>query len=491
LLGRYATLSGEARLAVDDYFVRALLIQNRVGDAQGRGEVFHAMGFAHERLGELDIARQHYRNAVELRSTAGDARGVARSLANIARLDMIQGDYAAARKEIGRSLDEMTKLGDLAAVADLRNEFGVLEEEAGNYRGALEQYREALRIKQELGEGGLAESYVNLAFAYLVLGEFDNAAAFTRNARAEFEESKDPHGEVTVLELEGELALARGKWDDAARAYVEELEMTRELDAPFSEAVAEGGLALVAFLQGRPGAALDGYQRALDILAPLEDLRGLAEFRLRRAAVFMAINLPQKAMEDLDAIKTIENEGNLGQRAEYYRLRGAAQASAGNVDDAKAQLAKARDLAERSGSEALKLRIDLARVKHLPAKDAPDPAEVADRAARLDHAPMRLEALALLAERRLWEKRPQDATDAARMALRPPVRVDPWIDNWRLNSLLWRGLNASGTGETEEAAETRRRARAQFAQLVSETPESLRTGLEALAETEAADVGLR
>ncbi len=485
LLGRFATLSGDARLAADDYLVRALIIQNRVGDAQGRGEVFNAMGFAHERLGELDLARQHYRNAIALREEAGDRRGVARSLANIARLDMIGGDFKAARAALAASLDAMTSTGDLGGVAEIRTEFGVLEEEAGDYAAALEHYRQALKLRQDLrGEGGLASSYTDLAFIYLVLGDFDNAGAFARSARAEYADAGDRHGEMTVLEIDGELAIARGKWDDAARAYVRELELARELEAPFSEAVAEGGLSVVAMLQGRPEAALQSSERAIGILTPMNDLRGIAEFRLRRTAVFMKINLPAEAAAELEKIKAIEQEGNLGQRAEYHRLRGEVSADAGRFDEAKAHFEMASLLAERSGSEALKLRVDLSLTRSLSAADAPDPAGILERAARIDHGPMRLEALELLASRRLAEGDVLAAAEAVRVALRPPARIDPWVDNWRLHALLWKSLDAAGERDSEESRLARIRAEQQLAELISATPAAYRTGLISLSEAE-------
>lgn len=474
LLGRYSVLSGDAKAAAEDYLVRALIIQNRIGDAQGRGEVFNAMGLAHERLGELDVARQHFRNAAALRGEAGDRRGLARSLANIARLDMIAGDFGAARRELTRSLEQMTTAGDPGGVADLRNEFGVLEEEAGDYRAALGQYREALRLRRELGEDGLAESYANLAFTYLVLGEYDNAAAFARDAREEFAAAGDAHGELTTLEIDAELALARGDWAGASRAYVRELELARRLDAPFSEAVAEGGLALVALYQGRPSAALESNKRALDILAPLDDQRGINEFRLRRAAILFAIGLPEETAAELGAIASIETEGNLGQQAEYFRLRGAVAVLAGAATDARAAFDKAAALADRSGSEALRLRIDLAR-----ARDADGAAVEAlvERAARLDHAPMRIEALELLAARRIAERNYDAAAAAAREALRPPVRIDPWINNWRLNARLAQALAALGKGELEEAAKARAAAETLHDALIEATPPEHRAAL--------------
>lgn len=486
LLGKFAIISGDARLAAEDYLVRALVVQNRIGSAQGRGEVFNAMGIANEQLGELEIARQYYRNALEMRNVADDKRGVAASLSNIARLDMINGKIDAARAGLQQSLKALEEVGDTAGVADMQNEFGVLEEEAGDYAAALSHYREALRIRRQLGGGlGLAESYANLAFIYLTLGEYDNAAAFASNALDEYKAAGSARGRMTVLEIEGKLNMARGDFEGALRAFVAGLDLAREQDSPFSEAVAEGGLGRVAHYQGRPKAAFEAWDRALELLKPLDDRRGIAEFELARADLFLDLNLPRDASAALGALaEWLPEEGNVDQRAEYRRLQGILAAIEGRNGEAAGYFDKARALVERTGSEALIVRMELSRQRWLkPLKG--DPRDIADRAIKLGNAPMRLEALELVAASRLAGGENEAALSAARSALRPPFALDPWIGNWRLN---WLASQAEEKLAPDKAAASRDRASAELASLIEAVPEALRHGLAALPEAEALDV---
>ena len=69
---------------------------------------------------------------------------------------------------------------------DLANDEGVLKEERGDYRGALESYRSALSTYQALGNARqIGSSLLNVGFAYYQVGEFDNAVLAKSQALGE------------------------------------------------------------------------------------------------------------------------------------------------------------------------------------------------------------------------------------------------------------------------------------------------------------------
>ena len=49
-LGKHTILMGDSRKAIDEYLVRALALQNRLGSKQGQGDVSNAMGVAYHEL---------------------------------------------------------------------------------------------------------------------------------------------------------------------------------------------------------------------------------------------------------------------------------------------------------------------------------------------------------------------------------------------------------------------------------------------------------
>src|SRR3546814_10770870 len=66
-LGKFSILSGDARRAVDDYLVRALVQFKRSRDLYGQAETVNALGIGYGRLGQTADAAEQYRKAVELR----------------------------------------------------------------------------------------------------------------------------------------------------------------------------------------------------------------------------------------------------------------------------------------------------------------------------------------------------------------------------------------------------------------------------------------
>jgi tetratricopeptide (TPR) repeat protein len=454
LLGKAAIITGDAAAASDEYLVRALVIQNRLGNAEGRGEVLNALGIANERLGRLDEAGDFYQQAVALREAAGDQRGVSASLSNLARLQMIGGDYAAARAALQRALTVRREIGDSQGVASLLNELGVLEEEAGDYSAALDRYREALRLHETLGGGrGVAEAYTNLAFIYQMLGQYDNAEAFAERAQAAHRQTGNSEWLMSTLLIDGELRLARGDWNAAQAALLEAMTMSRELQSPYGEAAAQGGIGTLAWYQGRVGAALDAFSEARTILEPIGDTRGVVEYRLRSAEMLLVMNLDAAArLHVAEAQSLLHEGGSVAQTARLALASACAEAAAGNLDVAAVSIERASALAKASGSPVLELQAAIGRVRCLGGDVAAANA-LKEAATELGHRPYLLVSLALLAERQLESGQLEEAQASLHAALRPPLALEPWIGNWKLNALLARVARASGEGDGTAAAD--------------------------------------
>ncbi len=487
LLGKFAIQSGDARLALDDYLVRALVIQNRLENRQGRADVLNAMGVGAAQLGRLDEAEDHYAKAGALREQIGDTRGWATTLRNQARLATVRGrsDEAAARIAKARQLLE--KLGDKRGLADMLNEIGVLEEERGHYRLALDQYRQGLQAREALGDKrALAESYNNVGFAYYLLGEYDNASVYWRQALDLSNQGGDKEGAVLARQNLGQLELSQGRWEAAAKSLLAALEESRELDMPDSTAAAHGALGRLAFLQGRYGAALDSYRQALDAVRALGDQRGLIEFTLLEAETLLALGDAAATGKRLDqAAAWLGEEGNPEQLSHLLSMRGRLELQRGRHADAVDAFAKATRAAAQSETPVLQLGARLgAALAALAGGDAAAAAKnlatVATEARRLGDVPLRLEADAALARAELARGRAAEALAAARDGLAAMPAGAPWGGTWRLQAAL--ASASARLGQTAAADAARAQARAELERLRRELPAAQRQSFDALSE---------
>jgi tetratricopeptide (TPR) repeat protein len=490
LLAKYAIQAGEARQAIDDYLVHALVIQNQLGNDQGRADVLNALGVAYEQLGQLEQADDNYRQAAALREEIGDTRGIAITLRNLARLSTLRGRPTEAGEQLARARELLTGLGDRRGLADIHNDLGVLAEERGDYRAALAEYRGALQMRQDLGdERGLAESYNNVGFAYYLLGEHDNAMVYWRQALDLYGKGGNRQGTVLARQSIGLLQLHQGKWEDAARSLLGSLEEGRALAMRDATAVSLGYLGRLAHLQGRYPAALDSYRQALAIFEEIEDVRGIVEYTLLEAETLLELGDLARAARQLEtAAERLAAEGNAEQLARHAVLLGELQLRRGEAAAARATLRGALATAESSHNPTVTIeaRIAAARASLAQGQAAAAGAELTglvEETRRLGDVPLRLAAELALAEAELARGRAAEAAAAARSGLSAVPPGTPWGRAWRLHFAL--ASAATRLGDPETARQAREQAASELDRVRRQLPAPLRETFDRRPEVRA------
>jgi len=462
LLGKYSILAGDPRRAVDEYLVRALVVQNELGSEQGRAELLNAFGVAYRNLGEIARATESYEQAAALRKKIGDVRGYATTLRNLASLHILRGEYAAAESQLTAALALLEKLGDAPGIADLYNDFGALAEQRGHFAEALERYRQALRVRRDLGNDlALAQSFSNVGFACYLLGHYDDASVYWRQGLDLAQKSGDPDGVVLATQNLGQLQLAQGDWNEAVKSFLTALSASRELGMKEATAVSLGNLGRLAQYQGRPAAALASYAEALAVLHDLGDRRGLAEFTLAAAEAELELGMTDAAADRLRAAAELLREGtNQEQEAELDRLRAELYLARGEPGDAAAaatalRRAAAAATASHGVVEILAVRLSAA---DLPGAGSLDRLErLRAEADALGHARLRLRAAEAVARAALAVGDLERAQRAARAGLEQVSAHGGYAGAYRLHGLLALALEAGGA-RLDAAAESRRAA---------------------------------
>ena len=271
LLGRASIVQGQVQQAVEDYLVRALVLNSRAGDLAAEAETRNAQGYGFERLGQLDYAIEQYTRAADIREKIGDKRGMVKSLSNLAIAQAVKGDSDGAKANLEKVKQLLEGMGDRASLADLYNNRGVVAEEQGDFEEALALYREALAIRQQLDQpSNLAESLNNVGFASYQIGRFDDAFVFWQQALALYHQLDDSNREIGIAQDLGLLDIARGHFA-AARERMETSLAKADANQLVEEAaVAHTNLSELALLEGSFADASDAYRaRRRSVHAPL------------------------------------------------------------------------------------------------------------------------------------------------------------------------------------------------------------------------------
>jgi tetratricopeptide (TPR) repeat protein/TolB-like protein len=362
LRAKYSILSGASRLAVDDYLVRAMVIQNKLRNRQGQADVLNAFGVAYRQLGELEQAEQSYQRAAELRQELGDERGYATTLRNLAQIAIARGRFEEAESNLIAARDRLESLGDEGGIADLYNELGMMEEARGRYEESLAQFRLALQIRRRQGDQrAIGESLNNIGFASHELGRVDDASVYWGQALDIFNATGNRQGQVSVMQSLGQLQTTQGEWAAANQSYLQALELARSLDWTPAVAASLGFLGRVAHYQGRYEPALSYYGEALERFEAIEDGRGVVEFGLARISELLDLGSLDLAGESLDGLDQLLSDlGSADQKAEGFRLRARLAISRGDAGTARGALEQAAAAVGEGGSRAVALRLALA-----------------------------------------------------------------------------------------------------------------------------------
>lgn len=492
LLAKYSIQAGDLRPAVEEYLVRALVIQNQLGNEQGRADVLNAMGVAYHRLGELERAEERYREAAELRRRVGDTRGAAATLRNLGSIASMRGRYDEAETLYARVGELLEDLDDHHGLASLQNRLGLLAEERGRYREALELYRRSLKMRRDLGDARtLTESYNNVGYAYYLLGEYENARVYWRQALDQFAAAGNRQGAAFVRQSLGLLHLARGEWEEATASFLDALEVSRDLDLPDVTAVSHGYLGRLAQLQGRYRAALESYAEALGVLAEIDDPRGLAEFGLLRAETLLELGDAAAAEAAAAGVAGhLEGSANREQEARLRILEARLALQRGDLEAARRRITEAAEAAEASHSVVAlhESRRGHALVR-LAAADAEGAAEILEplleEVASLGHARLRLATAELLGRARLELGEAEAARRAFHAGLDALPRDALYAGRHRFHLGLARAADLAGDGAVAERE--RRRAQEELARIRGEVGDEYRPAFDHLQAEEVLD----
>jgi tetratricopeptide (TPR) repeat protein len=235
------------------------------GDALAVARAHQSLGvFAHE-AGDFAFAREAGEAALAAFRALGHRRGVGNALNNLANVYADVGDHGLSADALREALAIFRSLGDRWGEAMALNNLGMEVLDAGDPGDALGRFREAERLMREIANRqGEAMATNNLGIAWAALGEAARAREACAEALAVYVEIGDRRGvamahcDLSTMLLEQDAATAT---DHAQTA----LSIAREVGDRPTEARACDALAWARLAAGDPEAAVQDFERALDL----------------------------------------------------------------------------------------------------------------------------------------------------------------------------------------------------------------------------------
>jgi tetratricopeptide (TPR) repeat protein/predicted Ser/Thr protein kinase len=474
LLAKHSIMAGDSQRAVDEYLIRALVIQDKLGSEPGQAEVHNALGVAYYNLGKIDQAAESYKRAAEIRRRIGDQRGLAATLRNLSAVDAARGEQARAQERLTEALQIVERLGDLVGQAEVSNDLGLLAEERGRYEDAMAHYRRGLQLRRRLGAApAIAESLNNVGYAGYLLGRFEDARVYWQQALDVYRKAGDRAGVILAIQGLGLLQTAQGDWSQAAESFRQAIAASREIGHQEATAAALGHLGRVELLQGRYRAAFGSLTEALALLRDLGNIRGQTEVTLAEAEAWLQIGNLEAARQWLDAAERLLAEGpNAEQQSDLLRLRGEWFLRHGETGAAREALRQAVVRAEESQGVVTLLQARIARARLDGSRRLPELRALQAEVEALDHRGLDLLVTEALAETALASGQLAEAETAARRGLAAAQDCGAWSGAFRLHLLLAQTLERRGLAT--EAAGQRESATAELTRLRSGlTPDQL------------------
>ncbi len=231
-----------------------------------------SVGRACETRGDLDAAKQLYRQALALNGRRRRRDAVAADYGNLGNVYWMQGRLDKAEYAYRQALALNEALGRRDGMAadygNLGNVYGVL----GRLEQAEQMYRKALALNQTLGRyEGMANQYGNLGILFRVQGRLEQAEQMYLKA-IEIEE-KLGRRENLAADY-GNLGNVYQEWDrldEAEATYRKALALAEERGDQEGMANQYGNLGIVFQARGQLEQARAMYRRALAIFEALGD----------------------------------------------------------------------------------------------------------------------------------------------------------------------------------------------------------------------------
>jgi len=333
---------------------------------------------AHWGMDNTEKALTAFRNVRRVFAAAGDLRGEAMAVHDMACMMWIRGRGLQADELFQESLELHRRRGDQQEIARTLNSIALMKLESGDPEAARPAFAESLTIRRKLHDTrGIGIALLGTGTVLVCKGHLRQAEEAQLEALSLFRLCGDRPGQGYALSDHGDVLLESGRPEAAAVCFKASLEIFRGLPH-FPWIVRElYRLAMANMLQGDLGAARVLLAEASSILVQHDDFEVAAELSLIKAELDLINSLPEKALHKARAAETLLiNSRAVSSLVRSREMLSRILVSLGKVDAAEIVITETIPLLPATSDARLRYRLAITRARILMSRGAVDKAAI-------------------------------------------------------------------------------------------------------------------
>ena len=186
----------------------------------------------------IDEARIYLNSAQELSERIGYQTGIANSYRISGSMATLEGNYADALKDLGKSLTTFRQIEDSAGIGKVEWLLGNAYSATNNYNEALRYYKNAMRYYVALKDSkSVAALNNNIGTIYHVEGDLDSASIFYNKSLLTYIELKDEEGASTNYTNIGNVYADKQEYGMAIEYYEKSNRILKKLNHTYGQAI--------------------------------------------------------------------------------------------------------------------------------------------------------------------------------------------------------------------------------------------------------------
>ena len=310
-----------------------------------------AAGHRAREVHAAEAAIEHYQRALTLRP---DPTQEAEIQAGLGDVYTLCGRHAEAIAAYNAAL---ALSDDPQHMADLHRRIGRVYERSGDYEAALRHFHAGKAVLADVGPSPMSARLDDgIALIHIRQGQPEEAAALCQQALTELENLADVDTrleEAWLTNTLGSAYLARGEYEAALENFQRSLQLRRVLGDTQGLATLHNNIGVVHYYRGDYQAAHDYYLRSLRAKEEIGDMYGLAISHTNLGLTSFRLGALDEARRHLRrALELCREIGAEGLLPEAYRILAQLHLAVGDVDGAERYATSALEKAQALGSDS-------------------------------------------------------------------------------------------------------------------------------------------